>query len=145
MTNGDDMNEIGGIAAELPVDNPPALFLSPTNDGKGKNSIRARLNPVGCWRLDDVRFTFGSSFLLPNTKKEFGELDALIKKHPKAPLTIFGHADPVGNDDFNKKLSGERAEVVYALLIRDTARWEKLYKSGGTESGWGISIYPIRF
>ncbi|MFN0101338.1 MAG: peptidoglycan-binding protein [Bryobacteraceae bacterium] len=138
MENGEDINEVGGIAADLPVDNPLALFLSPTNDGKGRNSIRARLIPVGCWRLDDVRFAFGSSFLLPNTKKEFGELDALIKKHPKAPLTIFGHADPVGNDDFNKRLSGERAETVYALLIRDTARWEKLYKSGGSDSGWGI-------
>ena len=107
--------------------------------GKGKNAIRMELVPVGCWKLEDVRFAIASSFLLPETRKEFAELESLLKKHPKAPLTVFGHADPVGDDVFNKELSGNRAESVYAVLIRDVARWEGLYQAGGNAEGWGTS------
>jgi hypothetical protein len=44
-------------------------------------------------------------------------------------LSIFGHADPTGQDPYNKDLSGRRAKAVYGLLIRDTALWEELYTS----------------
>ena len=44
----------------------------------------------------------------------------LLKEHPESPLSIFGHADPVGNDEYNKGLSGRRATVIYALLISNS-------------------------
>ncbi len=96
------------------------------------------LIPVACWKLNDVRFLFGSSFLLPQTRGEFIELLQLRKAHPGAPLSVFGHADPVSDDTFNKQLSGHRAESVYAVLVRDTAMWEKLYNTGGSAEGWGL-------
>jgi hypothetical protein len=39
--------------------------------------------------------------------------------------------------DYNKQLSGRRAEAIYALLTHDAARWEKLYKKewGSTQIG----------
>ena len=128
----------GGIAAShLDLDILPIL-VSPSTAGKGKNTIRMELIPVACWKLNDVRFAFASSFIRPETKDEFTELMALRKEHPGAPFSIFGHADPTGDDSLNKKLSGHRAESVYALLIRDTARWEKLYSTAGASEGWGI-------
>ena len=139
MANEDQVEVVGGLTADHPAGDLLPVLASPSTAGKGKNTIRMELVPVGCWKLEDVRFAFASSFLLPETKKEFGELAALLKKHPKAPLTVFGHADPVGNDVFNKELSGNRAESVYAVLIRDVARWEGLYKAGGNADGWGTS------
>jgi len=35
-----------------------------------------------------------------------------VKDHPACPLSVFGHADPVGSDDYNKALSGRRAMAV---------------------------------
>jgi hypothetical protein len=53
------------------------------------------------------------------------------------PLSIFGHADPVGNDDYNKRLSGRRATAMYAMLVRDTALWEELYSRPSGGDNWG--------
>src|SRR5262249_37480295 len=95
---------------------------------------RMELVSVACWRVDDVRFTFGGSFVLPETAAEFTALAELCARHKDSPLSVFGHADPVGDEAANKAVSGRRAEAVYAALIRDTDRWENLYKEG---ADWG--------
>jgi tetratricopeptide (TPR) repeat protein len=63
------------------------------------------------------------------------ELKKLIDEHTtrgkKPPLSIFGHADPVGDDDYNKKLSGRRAAAIYALIARRPDIWEDIFKNKG--------------
>jgi hypothetical protein len=130
--------QAGGLSASHPELETLPILVSPSTEGKGRNTIRMELIPIACWKLDDVRFAFGSSFVLPSVKKEFADLDALRKKHPNSPLSVFGHADPTGDEAFNKLLSGNRAESIYAVLTRDVPRWEQLYKSGGSSEGWGI-------
>ena len=62
----------------------------------------------------------------------------LVKRKPKCPLAVFGHADPVGRDSYNKTLSGRRALAVYAVLTRDVELWEqKLYKQPFGGDRWG--------
>jgi hypothetical protein len=56
-----------------------------------------------------------------------------IGRHP--PLSLFGHADPVGDDAYNKALSGRRARAIHALLIRDVDAWKSLYD----DDDWGDS------
>ena len=129
---------IGGVAARHPRAELFPILLAPTTS-KEKNTIREELIPVACWKINDVRFDFGSSFVLPESKPEFDELVKLRADHPGAPFSVFGHADPSGQDDFNKRLSDHRAESIYAILIRETARWEKLYTSAGANEGWGIA------
>lgn len=126
----------GGIASSHPAADPFPILLAPSS-GKEKNSIRSSLIPVACWKLNDVRFAFGSSFVLPESRSEFVELAALRAQHPGSPLSIFGHADPVGDDSFNKNLSGNRAEAIYAVLVRNVAMWETLYTTTGSAEGWG--------
>ncbi len=128
----------GGVAGQHPALDIFPIFAATSVSGKEVNKIRMELIPVACWKLNDVRFLFGSSFLLPQTRGEFIELLQLRKQHPGAPLSVFGHTDPVSDDAFNKQLSGHRAESVYAVLVRDTAMWEKLFNTGGSAEGWGI-------
>ncbi len=128
----------GGISGNHPPFDSFPILAATSTSGKEVNRIRMELIPVACWKLNDVRFHFASSFLLPQTRGEFIELLQLRQAHPAAPLSVFGHADPVSDDVFNKQLSGHRAESVYAVLVRDTAMWEKLYTSGGSAEGWGI-------
>ena len=59
------------------------------------------------------------------------------------PLSIFGHADPVGNDDYNKQLSGRRATAIYGLLTRDTHLWEELYSHSFGNDKWGVKAIQI--
>lgn len=136
MPYGNKQTE-GGYAASHPEPEPRQVFISPAT-GTEKNTIAEQLVVVGCWKISDLRFDFDSSFVLPDAKSEFTELDALRKAHAGAPISLFGHADPTGNDDYNKTLSGRRAEAVYAVLIRDTARWEKLYKNPFGGDQWSL-------
>ncbi|MBM3788257.1 MAG: hypothetical protein FJW30_28305 [Acidobacteria bacterium] len=108
-----------------------------------KNVLKMELVPVACWRLDDVRFQFGGSFVLPETAADFTELAGLSSRHAGAPLSVFGHADPVGDEYYNKTLSARRAEAVYAILTRDTARWESIYSNAGSGDNWGEECIRI--
>jgi outer membrane protein OmpA-like peptidoglycan-associated protein len=105
------------------------------------NTIRPTIIPLACWRADDITFEFGSTFPLPAMGEGLRHLAQLIDSHSdkstdpfrKPPLSIFGHADPVGDDAFNKQLSGRRAHAIYALLVRDVKVWEKLHQ----DDSWG--------
>ena len=108
--------------------------------GAERNLVR--FPHTACWRVDDVRFEFGSSIVLPSVRAEMPMLAALIARHTKngnqrgAPslppvLSLFGHADPVGEDEFNKALSGRRSAAIYGLLTRQVEVWEDLYTNGG--------------
>src|SRR6266576_1904877 len=135
----------GGIAAKHPpIPDVAALVGSAT--GSELNTVRAGIIPVACWRLEDVRFEFDSSFVVPGIELELKNLAKLVKDHPTTsksdgkpgfPLSVFGHADPIGNDDYNKQLSGRRATAIYALLIRDTNLWEKLFSQPLGNDKWG--------
>lgn len=98
----------GGISGDhIPPKDLPTRVGTSTADEK--NTIRDPLVVVACWRMDDIRFEFDSSFIGASAAEEFKLLAVLRKKYPKAPLAVFGHADPVGNDAYNKILSGRRA------------------------------------
>ncbi|BBO81499.1 OmpA family protein [Desulfosarcina ovata] len=125
----------GGISATHPTLRLCEVKIAPSLSGEF-NTIKASLVPRACWRLDNLRFAFDSSFLLPDAKDELSNLAVLVNAHPDAPLTVFGHADPVGNDSYNKKLSGRRAQTVYAVLIRDINMWEQLYSNPEGSDNW---------
>ena len=127
----------GGLTGDIaPKTLPPVLVAPATADEK--NTYKDPLIAIACWRMDDIRFEFDSSFIGPDATEELKLLSILRKKHLKSPLSIFGHADPVGDDVYNKKLSGRRARAVYGLLTRDTGLWEELFSDAeGTNDKWG--------
>ena len=43
------------------------------------------------------------------------------------------HADPVGDDVYNKQLSSRRVTAIYGLLTRDAGLWESIYN----QEQWG--------
>src|SRR5262249_50721745 len=98
--------------------------------------IAEELLPVACVRLDDARFEFGSSFIGEGAKNELKNLEGLRREIPGMPISIFGHADPSGEDDFNKKLSGRRAQAMYGLLTRNTDLWDDLFHHPLNEDNW---------
>lgn len=139
----------GGIAAKhLPIEDLVALVGPAT--GSEHNKITAGIIPIACWRLEDIRFEFDSSIVRPEIKTELQSLAQLVKEHPPpskaeklqppqpgAPLSVFGHADPSGDDDYNKQLSGRRAKAIYALITRRTELWEELFRQPFGNDKWG--------
>ncbi len=148
----------GGIAAKHgPVDDFQIL-VGPSTENEF-NTARLRLIPVACWRVEDIRFDFDSSFILPGVKDEMRFLAKLIANHTQEatpgrpgqqpPISLFGHADPVGNDAVNKPLSGRRAATIYGMLTRRDEIWEDSYSNTqiftGSAAGdnWGTRSIQI--
>jgi outer membrane protein OmpA-like peptidoglycan-associated protein len=135
----------GGVSGEHASPAPFQFFVGPATANEF-NTARLRLIPIACLRVDDIRFRFDSSFVVFNPEDdlndirvELRELANLVKANPGSPLSVFGHADPVGNDDYNKALSGRRAQAIYGMLIRDPGLWEDLFSGHKTIAGdnWG--------
>lgn len=135
-----DENE-GGFAVHHPTRRALPMYVAPTTTGRELNARREALFAVACWSLGDIRFDFDSSFVKPEVRTETALLAQAIRVHAdggkKPTMTIFGHADPVGKDEYNKQLSGRRAASVYGLLTRDVALWEHLYKKPFGADVWG--------
>lgn len=139
----------GGVSSEHDSSEPFEFLVGPTTSDQF-NTARLRLIPVACWRVDDIRFAFDSSFVAADSSREpayipgdiraeLQHLVTLLKDHPGCPLSVFGHADPVGNDDYNKLLSGRRAMAIYALLIfnTDPGAAVKMWQFISGRENWG--------
>jgi hypothetical protein len=110
--------------------------VAPTDVATEHNTIRASLAPVAVWELSDAHFAFDSSVLLPSMTLELAELIAIVKTLPGTLLSVFGHADTTGNDEYNKVLSGRRGMALYALLTRDVDLWDHLYTTPHGGDDW---------
>jgi hypothetical protein len=148
----------GGVIGKHPGPDPSQFLVAPSTSNE-LNTARLRLIPIACFRIDDVRFKFDSSFVLPDVKIDMDAFSQLRKLDPRvtdAPISIFGHADPSyqGNfepgsataqsgDDYNKTLSGRRAIAIYSLLIRDPSYWSTLYTNHLGGDVWGEDAIRI--
>ena len=126
------------MAADGPFDAP---VLIPPAVGSQRATLRERLVPVSAWQVEDVHFEFDSSFVVPEAAEAFALLAAVRHDHPRSPISLFGHADPVGNDEYNKVLSGRRALAIYAVLTRRTDLWERLYAKPHGRDKWGAAVF----
>ena len=68
-------------------------------------------------RLVGLAFDSGESKLDPANFDLLGKVEKAIDVFPRSELTIEGHTDSFGGDDFNQKLSQERAESVQQYMI----------------------------
>jgi OOP family OmpA-OmpF porin len=115
---------------------PVALKGCPDGDGDGVSDIDDRCPKVkgtienkGCPEIakEDVKkitmiagqiyFETGKATL---KKESYAQLDALVtilNKYPEANLTIEGHTDNVGGDEYNMDLSQRRTDSVKAYLM----------------------------
>ena len=118
------------IAADHPAAPSIPILSAPSDDDK-HNSLALDLVPLACLCLHDLVFAFDSSFINPDSAEAFSELPQL-RDDNRMPtgelpvLSLFGHADPVGKDEYNKKLAGRRARAVYGVLTKDTSIWKDL-------------------
>jgi hypothetical protein len=131
----------GGVAAQHLKRS--LVVLAAPSVAQTFSSVALVPRPIACWRLDDLRFEFDSSFIRPDATTEFADLGSLWNSMGRGPLTLFGHADPVGKDDYNKALSGRRARALYAALIRDPKIWNELFSSAHGGDKWGMRHFQL--
>jgi hypothetical protein len=118
----------GGSAARHPARRSLPVLVAPSV-GDEKNTVAIAGVPLACWRLEAARFDFDSSVIRPDAEAELTLLAGMFDATGGAALSVFGHTDPTGDDEYNKALSGRRSKAVYGLLTRDTAIWNELANS----------------
>jgi len=79
--------------------------------------------------LDDViHFAFDSAFIREQSHRAVRKIAKFLVEHPDIiDVTIEGHADAVGTDEYNQRLSEARAKSMRDLLVRFGAPAERLH------------------
>jgi outer membrane protein OmpA-like peptidoglycan-associated protein len=68
--------------------------------------------------MADVLFDTGKYDLRSDAREKLARLAGIVLAHPGLDLAVEGHTDSVGSEEFNQKLSEQRAETVRTFLIR---------------------------
>ncbi len=98
----------GGIEDQL------VQFLKSDYKSLGEDSLK------NTWfDFDNLNFKTGTAEVLPESQVQLSNLAAILKAFPAANIKIGGYTDKTGNEDFNKKLSLERAMAVKDYLGKD--------------------------
>jgi outer membrane protein OmpA-like peptidoglycan-associated protein len=84
--------------------------------------------------MGDVLFATGKYDLRPEAQIVLAKLSGIILSHPGLNLAVEGHTDSVGGDDFNLRLSQQRADTVRNYLVT-----QGLPDSSVTAKGFGKS------
>ncbi|MBS1840066.1 MAG: OmpA family protein [Acidobacteria bacterium] len=68
--------------------------------------------------MSDVLFDTGSYTLRPAAREKLAKISGILLAHPGLTLQIEGHTDSVGTDEFNQRLSEQRAGSVLDFLAQ---------------------------
>jgi len=67
--------------------------------------------------MSDVLFDTGSYTLKPGAREKLAKISGILLAYPALKVEVEGHTDSVGSDDFNQRLSEQRAESVREYLV----------------------------
>lgn len=68
--------------------------------------------------LNNIFFDYNKAELNKESFAELNRLVAMMKRNPKMKIAIGGHTDSKGSDEYNMKLSSERAGAVQDYLLK---------------------------
>jgi outer membrane protein OmpA-like peptidoglycan-associated protein len=142
----DEMDKCPGVAGLAQFDGCPNPDRD--NDGvadasDGCPDVPGPASNEGCPVVESakfngrmINFVSGSSKLTSNSKAALKEAASIMLSDPfnKLMFHIHGHTDNVGSDEFNLKLSRERAESVRQELIKDGVPASRMSSEGFGES-----------
>src|ERR1700680_3350319 len=67
--------------------------------------------------MSDVLFDSGHYTLKPEAREKLAKISGIILAHPGLKIEVDGHTDSVGSDEYNQKLSEQRANSVREYLV----------------------------
>jgi OOP family OmpA-OmpF porin len=81
----------------------------------------------------DVLFDFDKSVIKPDGKNKLDDLSQKVRAINLEVVIAIGHADWIGSDAYNQKLSVRRAESVKAYLVSKGVEPNRIYTEGKGE------------
>jgi outer membrane protein OmpA-like peptidoglycan-associated protein len=84
--------------------------------------------------MSDVLFDTAKFTLRPAAREKLAKVAGIVLAHPGLKLEVEGHTDSVGSDEYNQKLSDNRAKSVADFLIKQGLKEEAITSKGFGES-----------
>jgi len=80
--------------------------------------------------MGDVLFDTGKSNLRPPAREALAKLSGIVLNYPSLRLVIEGHTDSTGSEEFNQKLSEQRAAAVRDYLVNQGLSMDSIVTRG---------------
>jgi outer membrane protein OmpA-like peptidoglycan-associated protein len=84
--------------------------------------------------MEDVLFDTAKSTLRPLAREKLAKVAGIVSGHPGLSLAVEGHTDSVGGDDYNQRLSEQRAASVQDYLTHSGMAPQAVTTKGFGES-----------
>ena len=84
--------------------------------------------------LNGIQFETGRDVIKKSSYPIIDQIAAIMDLNPEYTLTIKGYTDNVGREDFNLKLSQQRADAVKTYLINKGVAADRLIAEGYGEA-----------
>ena len=81
----------------------------------------------------DVLFDFDKSVIKPEGRSKLDDLASKVKGINLEVIIAIGHADSIGSDEYNQRLSVRRAESVKAYMVSRGIEPNRVYTEGKGE------------
>ncbi len=104
-----------------------------------REKLRAQLNSVLATsesarglivNMSDVLFDTGKYTLKTDTQISLAKVSGILQAYPGLKLQVEGYTDSVGSDDYNQKLSENRADAVKDFLISQGVQTDNISSTG---------------
>ena len=108
--------------------------LAGTKENQGCPEIQGEIKKTVDYAANNIYFVTGSYKLLSKSYKGLNDVITIMKNNPETKLTIDGHTDNVGNDEYNQTLSDNRAAEVKAYFVSKGIDEARLTSAGHGET-----------
>lgn len=98
----------------------PKIYNVDRDSIKNVKDLKVELVPIASGEefvFENVFFDFDSFALKQESLSSLRRLDRFLRTNPKVSILITGHTDNLGSDEYNLKLSLQRAQSVQAYLL----------------------------
>lgn len=104
-----------------------------------RERLRQQLNQVLTTRetarglivnMSDVLFAFNKYELKPEAREKLAKISGILLAYPDLKVSVEGYTDSIGSDEYNQKLSEERADSVKDFLVAQSVPQNEVSAEG---------------
>jgi outer membrane protein OmpA-like peptidoglycan-associated protein len=119
--------------AQTEMDRAESDLRATTPQASGATIERRSPDEIVVSMPSDITFAFNSADVRYQFEPVIRNLARTLDRHPGLAIDIVGHADAIGSDDYNQRLSERRAHSVGASLMDFGVDYDRIETSGRGE------------